>query len=229
MDDAIKSRDEILKQRIKVACQKSHRDESKVHLLAASKGHKAEVIAQLYHLGQRDFGENYIDELLLKKKVLQKECPHILWHFIGQIQTNKAKKIASADFVHSVSSEKQALSLAKHRSPENPLPIFLQVNLDEDIHRGGISFTCLTELYRQIKKTPELQIKGLMVILPLAMEINPALGFQRVAEMKAMLEEHEKCLLPELSMGMSNDFEEAILKGATWIRIGNLLFGNRNK
>ncbi len=228
MTDAIKLRYEILQERIKTACQKAHRQASEVHLLAASKGQSIEAIAQLYDLGQRDFGENYIDELLAKKKALQEICPHIRWHFIGQIQTNKAKKIAAADCIHSVSSEKQALSLAKYRSKENPLAVFLQVNLSEDIHRGGVLVSDLETLCRCLQAMKALALKGLMVILPLEMEKDPGPGFRRVAQIKNMLE-HDGSLLPELSMGMSYDFTEAIVSGSTWIRIGSLLFGDRNK
>lgn len=228
MADVIKARYEILQQRIKTACQKAQRSSSEVHLLAASKGQSIEDIAQLYDLGQRDFGENYIDELLGKKKALHEICPQIRWHFIGKIQTNKAKKIATADCVHSVSSAKQALSLAKYRTQETALPVFLQVNLSTDIHRGGVFISDLEILCRYTQAMKELVLKGLMVMLPLEMEENPGPGFRRIAEIKSRLEQ-EGCLLPELSMGMSNDFAEAIAYGATWIRIGSLLFKARNK
>ncbi len=229
MGDVLKSRYEILKKRIKVACQKAHRHESEVHLLAVSKGQSVEAIVEFYRLGHRDFGENYVDELLSKKKGLQEECPDIVWHFIGQIQTNKAKKIATADFVHSVSSDKQALALSKYCSQENPLAVLLQVSFREDIHRGGVSPSSLRQLCHQIKAIKELELRGLMLILPLEMEKNPAQGFQCLAEIKRTIEEQDQLLLPELSMGMSNDFEEAIAYGATWVRIGSALFGTRNK
>jgi PLP dependent protein len=228
MVDFISSQYEILQGLVKSVCQKSHRQASEVRLLVVSKGQSVEDVAQLYRLGQRDFGENYIDELLVKKKYLQAMCPQICWHFIGQIQTNKTKKIAAADYVHSVSSEKQALSLARYRTKENVLSVFLQVNLSKDSHRGGVFISDLESLCCRVRDIKELALKGLMVILPLEMEKKPSLGFRHIAEIKNRLEQ-EGYSLPELSMGMSRDFAEAIVYGATWIRIGSLLFGTRNK
>ncbi len=187
-------------------------------ILAVSKGRSLEAIRALYAQGQRDFGENYADELAQKQKALQTDCPEIKWHFIGQIQSNKIKLIAQADYVHSLASLKHAQLLAKH-TPHMRLPVFIQVNLSSEPHRGGVLPNEVPSLAQAILGIPKLKLIGLMAILPINTD-KPASDW--FSQMQAL--QHPD--YPELSMGMSDDFKEAIAHGATWIRLGRALFNS---
>ena len=186
----------------------------RANLLAVSKGRSADEIAELYALGQRDFGENYALEMKEKQHVLSKRCSDIRWHFIGQIQTNKARIIASSFMVHSVSSLKHAQVLARFVVDGKKLPILIQINFDKAIHRGGIAPENLSKLKQEIKSIPNLELRGLMTVLPLHGVVT-----DYFAQMRDLRGE-----LPELSMGMSADFESALAYESTWIRIGRALF-----
>lgn len=185
------------------------------NLLAVSKGRSLERIRALYAQGQRDFGENYAEELAQKQEALKTDCPGIKWHFIGQIQSNKIKLIAKADYVHSLASFKHAKLLAEN-TPHEILPVFIQVNLSGESHRGGVLVSELPELVKSIQTLPKLQLIGLMTILPINTKHPPSYWF---AQMQAL--KHPD--YPELSMGMSADYEQAIAHGATWIRLGRAL------
>ncbi|MEI6806589.1 MAG: YggS family pyridoxal phosphate-dependent enzyme [Myxococcaceae bacterium] len=186
-----------------------------IRLLAVSKGQPLEKIQALYEFGQRDFGENYAEEFKLKQEALNSVCPEIRWHFIGQIQSNKIKTIAQAHFVHSLSTLKHAKLLAEHTLHEN-LPVFIQVNLSREKNRGGALPEEIPSLAKAISEIPKLKLMGLMAILPLQ-------GDRKTwfAQMQAL----QNPAYPELSMGMSDDYQEAIQYGATWIRLGSALFG----
>lgn len=186
-------------------------------LLAVSKGRSVDEIAELYDLGQRDFGENYAVEMQKKQQVLMKRCSDIRWHFIGQIQTNKARIIASSFMVHSVSSLKQAKALTRFVELERKLPVFIQINFEKALYRGGIAPDRLAELKSEIQLISNLELRGLMTVLPLhTSPVSCAAYFVQMHELRGELE--------ELSMGMSGDFESALVYGSTWIRIGRALF-----
>lgn len=202
-------------QRIQAACKRVGRPRSSVHLLAVSKGQSPQKIQDLYALGQRDFGENYAEELSTKMRVLKEVC----WHFIGQIQSNKIKQIAQAHWVHSLASLKHAKLLAEH-TPHERLKVFLQVNLSAEPRRGGVLSADLHALAQAVMQIPKLELKGLMAILPLHPKYPPAYWFQ-------LMQSLQKPQYLELSMGMSDDFEEAIAHEATWIRLGVALFGGK--
>lgn len=223
----IKKRYHQVRHAINLACQKVDRSESGVRLLAVSKGQSVEAIKCLYALGQRDFGENYIDEMLQKKNILAKSCPDIKWHFIGNLQTNKLAKIAQADLVQSISSVKQAVLLSRFCDSDNPLPVFVQIKLEQDVSRCGVNLAETKTLLVALKQINSICVKGLMTILPLNEESNPVVGFNKVKHLLDKLQTSVDVNLTELSMGMSSDFPEAIAAGSTWVRIGTLLFGKR--
>jgi len=207
------------------ACKRAQRQPSEVRLLAVSKKQSLEKIKLLYKFGQRDFGENYLQELVEKKASLSQSCPDIRWHFIGRIQSNKAAKIASCFMVHSVGSIRQAEALNIHA--QQVLPVLLQVNLDSAQSRNGFGIDDICAALLDFACLDKLQIRGLMAILPLNSDLPPRFYFDLMRKKRDELETQTGLKLPDLSMGMSADFSEAIAYGATWIRLGTKLFGER--
>lgn len=199
-----------------------------VHILAVTKGQSIETIQALYALGLRDFGENYVNEWWSKKTQLTSICPDIRWHFIGRIQSNKINKIAQADVVHSVSKLEYLPLLAKARTNETSLEVFLQINLYKEDGRSGFTEESVGSVFEANHLTPKLTITGLMTILPLHASEKPQPWFARLAQLRDTLEERYAIKLPNLSMGMSQDYLEAIASGATWVRLGTILCGNRS-
>ena len=198
-----------------------------VQLLAASKSQSIENITAAYELGQHHFGENYLREAL-DKMILLKDLP-ICWHFIGHIQSNKTSEIAGHfSWVHSVDRYKIAKRLSDQR-PDNfkPLNICIQVNLDNEQSKGGVSPHALPELAQQIAELPRLHLRGLMLIPA------PRDDLAGQKDIFHRLREHFERLVAQditldtLSMGMTGDFEAAIAEGATIIRIGTGIFGER--
>ncbi|ATO18480.1 YggS family pyridoxal phosphate-dependent enzyme [Acinetobacter sp. LoGeW2-3] len=220
------ARDQVLAQ-IHTACQQAGRDEQTVQLLAVSKTHPAEMLAEMYAAGQRSFGENYLQEALDKIEKLQDL--EIEWHFIGHVQRNKTKHLAEKfDWVHGVDRLIIAERLSNQREDDQaPLNICLQVNIDEQDTKDGCQPEEVADLVAQISKLPKMRLRGLMVI-PAP---NNTAAF---ADAKALFEkvktQHAK---PEdwdtLSMGMSGDMNEAIAAGSTMVRVGTALFGTRPK
>ena len=213
--------------------QASGRAAESVRLLAVSKTHPVDRIEELYRLGQRDFGENYAQELAEKAAELRaRGCQEIRWHFIGHLQTNKAKLITPWVWaVHSVDSEKLANELAKRwrtSGQTGRLKIFLEVNLDGEVSKAGLSPSDALMLAAKLQSSPEvlesLELSGLMAIPSPTAHTDPSVPLRELR----MLAER---LPPEwsrgLSMGMSADFEPAIREGSHWIRVGTALFGAR--
>lgn len=192
-----------------------------VTLIAVSKTQPVEALEKLYKEGQRDFGENYVQELMEKARWFnEKGYFDVRWHFIGHLQSNKVKQIVSlVHCIHSVDSEKLALEIAKRREGE-ALPIFIQVNIDQEATKSGVSPQDLTALVERVSQLPTLKVLGLMCIP----EPSSKNAFGRLRELEASCKPHT---LGMLSMGMSQDFEEAIRQGSTHVRVGTLLFGPR--
>ena len=212
-------------QRIEQACQEHHRP--KPLLLAVSKTRSSDELRAAYELGLRAFGENYVQEAAAKQAELQDLA--IEWHFIGPIQSNKARAIAEQfDWVHSVDRLKVAQKLSSARSGP-PLNICLQVNIDAAASKAGVLPDDLSELMAQCQALPNVRIRGLMAIP------DAAQGFAAQCRPLAQLAEcFAQCQqtfpdlpLDTLSMGMSGDLEAAIAAGSTMVRIGTDLFGPR--
>ncbi len=194
-----------------------------VNLLAVSKGFKSQEIKTINDLGQNDFGESKFQEGFEKKISLQDRMD-IKWHFIGRIQSNKIRKIVqNFQYIHSVDSYKhlERISIASLEESKNP-SIMLQVKLSEDPTKGGFNSELLKDKWREIKELKNLDIKGLMTINPkgLSSQENSEL-FKKCRTLADSLE------LPDCSMGMSGDWEEAIEAGSTWVRLGSVIFGER--
>lgn len=207
--------------RIRDAEMLAHRTPHSVKLLAVSKQQSIEAIAALYEQGQRLFGENYLQEALEKQTALNHL--DIEWHFIGHIQRNKTKPIAEHfSWVQSVSNELIAKRL-NDAHPLNlpPLNICIEVNLDNEPQKSGVSLTNLPTLAHFIQSQPRLHLRGLMAI-PQA-NTSPQLAFQKLKTAFDTLN-NQGFLLDTLSMGMSADFELAIQEGSTMVRLGTALF-----
>jgi len=221
---------------IKLACEKFGRDPDHVALLAVSKTKPVSMIKSAIALGQTHFGENYLQDALTKIEVIkgQTKPPKPIWHYIGAIQSNKTRPIAEHfDWVHTVSSHKIAKRLSDQRpSYMQPLNILLQVNIDAEPTKSGVKPEQLLELIQTILELPGIQLRGLMAIPAPASEFE----LQR-APFKALGDLKQQCFaelgselqgFDQLSMGMTGDLEAAIAEGATWLRIGTAIFGERN-
>ncbi len=211
-----------------------NRTKSTVSLLAVSKRHPTDKIRDAYDFGQRAFGENYVQELLDKKNQLHDL--EIEWHFIGPLQSNKAKKISeAAAWVHAVDRLKIAQRLSDNR-PDNlpPLSICLQVNISGEETKSGIKPDELNEFALKVASLPNIQLRGLMVIP--APEEDFTKQREVFAQVRILMQNLQSYLsenaitvnLDTLSMGMSNDIEAAIAEGATIVRVGTAIFGQRD-
>ena len=218
-----------LRQRIVQSASDSGRDPAEITLLAVSKTRSAEEVAVALDAGLTQIGENYLQEALDKQAALQGR--NACWHFIGPIQSNKTREIASHfDWVHSVDREKIARRLSEQR-PEGkpPLKICLQVNISREDSKSGVLPEDALTLAKQITALPALQLRGLMAI-PAASD-DCAEQRAAFAALRALRDTLQQALpdqtLDTLSMGMSGDMDAAIAEGSTLIRIGTALFGPR--
>jgi len=216
--------------RIQQAAQAAARNPETVRLIAVSKTQAAAAIAQAYASGQRDFGENYLQEALDKQAELRR-LTDLVWHFIGPIQSNKTRPIAeNFNWVHSIDREKVAQRLNDQRPAHlPPLQVCLQVNIDDETTKSGVSLAELPTLAKAVNQLPRLQLRGLMAI-PAASNNTDQ---QRAAFAKLRLAlqalHAQGNALDTLSMGMSGDLEAAIAEGATMVRVGTDVFGQRHK
>jgi PLP dependent protein len=190
-----------------------------VKIVAVSKRHPASAIRAAYEAGIRDFGENYAQEFCEKAEELR-DLTDIRWHFIGHLQSNKVRKvIVHASYIHSVDSEKLLREIAKHQADRSPR-LFIEVNAGGEAQKSGVDVASASALIAQAKELLPLQVGGLMTM--------PPLDGSRAREAFAATAELAKAHgLQDLSMGTTGDLELAIAAGATWVRIGTALFGER--
>ncbi len=214
---------------IAAACRKCGRDPAGVRLVAVSKTHPAARVEEARAAGQRCFGESYVQEFLAKADQVHSDAE---WHFIGHLQSNKVKALAGrVTLIHSV----DRLSLAGEIDRQwgalgQRAGVLIEVNLGGEGSKAGIAAEGLAELVRGVAALPHLEVRGLMAIPPWnpdPEEVRPS--FRRLRELAA---EIEALALPgvamaELSMGMSHDFAVAIEEGATLVRVGTAIFGER--
>ncbi len=217
--------------RIAVACAASARSANSVQLLAVSKTFSADDVRQVAACGQRDFGENYIQEGVDKITALQTIQPALVWHCIGPIQSNKTKLVAEHfDWAHTVDRLKIAQRLSDQRPAHlAPLNVCLQVNIDGGETKSGIAPVDVLALAAEVAKLPHLVLRGLMTIP------DPVEGFDAQvavhAKARALFDEVKAALnFPQfdtLSMGMTGDLEAAVQAGSTMVRVGTAIFGGR--
>ena len=213
--------------RIHQATQATGRAESSVRLIAVSKKQPVSKIQGAIDCGQQDFGENYVQELLDKQDALPGR--DICWHFIGPLQSNKTRPLAErVDWVHTIDRLKIAQRLNDQRPAQcPPLNVCIQVNVSDEASKSGIGLAELTDLAGLVWALPRLQLRGLMAIPaaapdPQAQRAAFAALRQAYAALRA-----EGYALDTLSMGMSADLDAAIAEGATMVRIGTAIFGDR--
>lgn len=203
------------------------RSAQSVQLIAVSKTKPAAGIVAAYDAGQRDFGENYVQEAIAK--IVQLSNYAITWHFIGPIQSNKTRDIAQHfDWVHSIDREKIARRLAQQRSDQQgPLNVLIQINIDDETSKAGIAPAQMLKLAAVISELPQLRLRGLMTIP--AAQIDASATSESFAAMQRLFSDLKAQYqqVDTLSMGMSADWQYAVAQGATMIRIGTSLFGAR--
>ncbi len=197
---------------------------SNVNILAVSKGFESQEIKTIQNLGQNDFGESKFQEAF-EKQLFLKDLKQINWHFIGRIQSNKIRKIVqNFQYIHSVDSFEKLQKISNISIEEKKYPlIMLQVKLSDDPTKGGFNPEFLTLNWREIQELKNISLTGLMTINPkgLSSKENSEL-FKKCRALADSLR------LPDCSMGMSGDWEEAVDAGSTWLRLGSLLFGSRS-
>lgn len=211
----------LINQRINQACKLYSKNKSDINLIAVSKKQPAEKIYATIKAGINNFGENYIQETQEKWFEIKKENPQIKLHFIGNLQSNKAKEAVQLfDFIHSLDSEKLALQLKKEINKQQKNPqIFIQVNISEEIQKNGIAINEVKDFIDFAKNQCSLNIIGLMCIPNPQEQASPYFAL-----LNKIAKENN---LSNLSMGMTADFEEAIALNSNYIRIGTAIFGER--
>lgn len=216
-----------VRNRIRNAAVKASRNADEIKLLAVSKTRNGDEILTAYKAGQKAFGENYLQEAIAKIERLS-DYP-LEWHFIGNIQSNKTRQIASNfDWVHGIASLKHARRLSEQR-PDNlpPLQACLQINISGESSKSGIPPESALLLAQEISELPNLRLRGLMALpAPTEDHSEQRRIFNRIRELKDSISA-QGIELDTLSMGMSNDLEAAIEEGATIVRIGTAIFGPR--
>lgn len=221
---------EQIRARIAEACANSGRNPADVRLVAVSKVKPAELIDEAFAAGQQLFGESYVQEFRDKEASV---LSPVEWHFIGALQSNKVKYLrGKVALIHSV----DRFSLAKEIDQQwgkidAVAPLLLQVNVGDENSKAGCAIAELSELTRKIAALPHLQIRGLMCLPPYfddPEQVRPFFRQLRELAVKIEAEQIPGVIMKELSMGMSGDFEVAIEEGATLVRVGTAIFGERD-
>ena len=228
-EDIARRRAEILA-RIARAAERRHRNPAAVSLMAVTKMHSAETVANAARAGISLFGENRVQEAAAKMRALKADLPGLEWRLIGPLQTNKAKTaIQWFQVVESVDRERLAARLeALLAGGSRVLPVLLEVNLGGEESKSGIAPAETEGLARAVLACPHLSLQGLMAVPPF--DADPERSrphFAALRELRDGLADRLGRPLPELSMGMSHDFAVAVEEGATEVRVGTALFGPR--
>lgn len=226
----LQSQYEEVQKKITVACERCGRDRSQVTLIAVSKTKPVEMLEEVYSLGERNFGENKVQELTEKYETLPKD---IRWHMIGHLQRNKVKYIVDkVTLIHSVDSLRLARTISEEAKKRGcTAHILLEVNVAQEESKFGVTVEEAPELAEEIALLPNIQIEGLMTIAPFVEnpeENRPV--FQKLKKLSVDIAEKNinNVTMAVLSMGMTNDYEIAIEEGATMVRVGTAIFGERN-
>ncbi len=221
-----------VQENIALAARRAGRDPSEITLVAVTKGHPPQVIRKAAELGLRHFGENRVQEA--EPKVLASRSwgiPGLTWHMVGHLQTNKVKAALELfDIIHSVDT----LRLAEHidrRAGDRRIPVLLQVNMERQPRRVGFLPQELTALVPKVLALPHLKVQGLMTIAPLGLSPDETrLVFRELRQIRdALAREYPEADWHQLSMGMTDDYPLAIEEGATMVRIGRAIFGERTE
>jgi PLP dependent protein len=219
-----------VEERIRAACHRSGRRREDIRLVAVSKTHPPQLIRAAFEAGLRDFGENRVQEAESKRPELDEL--DATWHLIGHLQSNKAKAArALFDWVHSLDSLHLAQKLAQAADSSGArLPVLIEVNLGGETSKAGIGAREAAVLAQQVVMHATLELRGLMTIPPFREnpeDVRSYFGQLRALAIDIEKQSLPKVSLPELSMGMSHDLEVAIEEGATIVRVGTAIFGDR--
>ncbi|MFZ0179894.1 MAG: YggS family pyridoxal phosphate-dependent enzyme [Candidatus Dormiibacterota bacterium] len=226
-DSPLADRLEAVRARIEAAAARSNRDPLEVRLIAVTKGMPAARVDEVIAAGVGDIGENRIQEAADKQREVRSPAR---WHLIGHLQTNKAGRAATLfDFIHSVDSTRVADALSAHRpAGRDPLGVLLEVELTGLPTRYGVAEPDVEGVVQRLVNVSSLHLMGLMTIAPYSEDPEGSRAtFTRLRRLRDHMEHVTGWALPELSMGMSDDFEIAIEEGATMVRIGRAIFGER--
>lgn len=213
--------------RVAAACDRAGRDPAGVTLVAVSKTHDAALVREAYAAGQRDFGENYVQELVAKRDALA-DLGELRWHFIGHLQTNKARALAAfVHAVHTVDSPRLAAELDRRAATAGRvIDVFVQVNVGGEAQKSGCAPDELPAVLDALAPLASLRLRGLMTVPPHTEDPDEAAPY--FAALRELRDAHGGAArLPELSMGMTHDLEAAISEGATVVRVGTAIFGAR--
>ena len=219
-----------VQENIREACKRAGRNAEEVHLISVSKTKPVEMLWEAYNAGSKDFGENKVQEMCDKVPLLPAD---IRWHMIGHLQTNKIKYIIDKAYrIHSVDSlhlaEAVSREAVKHNVPTN---ILLEVNVAEEESKFGVHTDEVMNLVQAVSKLPNIQIKGLMTIAPFVENPEENRQYFRILRQLAVdisRKSIDNVTMNELSMGMTGDYQIAVEEGATWVRVGTGIFGERN-
>ncbi len=218
-----------VRERIAEAAKRAGRDPSEITLVAVSKKQPAEAIIEAYEAGQRDFGENYAQEL--RDKAAEISYPDLRWHYIGHLQKNKVRYVAPSAFcMHSVDSASLAAELSKRAGNlGRTLPILLQVDIAGEEQKSGAEPEAISGMIDRIKTMDNLVIRGLMTMPPFwpAEKVRPFFRQLKILRDK-LAATHPDISFKDLSMGMTADFEAAVEEGSTLVRVGTAIFGSRD-
>lgn len=230
MDTYLKENFQSVEARIQAACDRAGRSRKEVTLIAVSKTKPVEMLQTIYDAGSRDFGENKVQEMCDKIEQLPTD---IRWHMIGHLQTNKVKYIVGrVSLIHSVDSLHLAQEIEKQAAKLDVIvPILIEVNIAEEESKFGIHKEETISLVREVATLPHIRIQGLMTIAPYVEnpEDNRAY-FRGIKQLSVDIarENIDNVSMDCLSMGMTGDYEAAIEEGATMVRVGTGIFGERN-
>ena len=220
----------IVEEKIAKACERAKRDRSEVTLIAVSKTKPEVMIEEAYAAGQRDFGENKVQEICRKKELLPED---IRWHMIGHLQRNKVHQVVNkACLIHSVDSLRlaQTISHAAEKK-EIEVPVLVEVNVAQEESKFGVTTEETISLVEEIAKLPHIQVRGLMTIAPFVEDPEENRGiFRKLKQLSVDIaaKNINNVNMSVLSMGMTNDYEVAIEEGATMVRVGTGIFGERD-
>lgn len=219
-----------VEQNIRKACETAGRDRSEVTLIAVSKTKPVQMLQEAYDEGIRQFGENKVQEICDKYDQLPSD---IKWHMIGHLQRNKVKQIIDkAALIHSVDSFRLAEEInIQAKKKDIIVPILIEVNIAEEESKFGIHEEDAIELVRQISELDNITIKGLMTIAPYVVDAEEnRLYFRRIKQLSVDIDakNYDNVTMNILSMGMTGDYMVAIEEGATMVRVGTGIFGERN-
>lgn len=232
MADKVKLEENLknVEENIMAACKRAGRDRSEITLIAVSKTKPVDMLQEAYDQGIREFGENKVQELCDKIEVLPGD---IHWHMIGHLQTNKVKYIVGKTaLIHSVDSLHLAQEIEKQAAKQEVIvPILVEVNIAEEKSKFGIHKEEAFELVKSIALLPHLRIQGLMTIAPFVEDPEDnRLYFRQIHQLSVDIKEQniDNVRMDVLSMGMTGDYTVAIEEGATMVRVGTGIFGERN-